>query len=117
MGNAEAPGTDAATAPSAEPGVAATASAAAAAPEKPAKKEKKEKKATTYTAVVTAMSKRPYGQAVVELDNGEVWSEQQASHAFLVNVGDTVTLKKSMFSSSYQLVAPGGRAYRMTRLE
>lgn len=78
---------------------------------------KKENQPTTYTAVVTAMTQRPYGQAVVELDNGEVWSEQQASHAFLVNVGDTVTLKKSKFSSGYKLIAPGGRGYRVTRLE
>jgi hypothetical protein len=70
-----------------------------------------------YTAVVVAMRERPHGQVVVTLDNGQVWSEQYASRAFLVDVGDTVTMKKGTFSSSYQLVAPGGRGYRMTRLD
>ena len=70
-----------------------------------------------YTAVVVAMRERPHGQKVVTLDNGEVWSEQYASRAFLVKVGDTVTMKKGMLSSSYRLVAPGGRGYKMTRLE
>ena len=70
-----------------------------------------------YTAVVTAMRTRPHGQVAVTLDNGEVWSEQYASRGFLVEVGDTVTMKKARFSSAYRLVAPGGRAYTMIRLE
>ena len=70
-----------------------------------------------YTAVVVAMYKRPLGQMVVTLDNGEVWSEQYASRAFLVDVGDTITMRKSRFTRSYRLVAPGGRGHKMTRLE
>ena len=70
-----------------------------------------------YTAVVVAMYERPYRQMVVKLDNGEVWSEQYASRAFLVAVGDTITMKQSRFSRSYRLVATGGRGYKMTRLE
>ena len=70
-----------------------------------------------YQAVVVAMYERPYRQMVVKLDNGEVWSEQYASRAFLVAVGDTITMKQSRFSRSYRLVATGGRGYKMTRLE
>lgn len=70
-----------------------------------------------YTAVVVAMRQRPHGQMVVTLKNGEVWSEQFASRAFLVDVGDTITMKKSRFTPAYRLVAPGGRGYKMTRLE
>ncbi len=70
-----------------------------------------------YTAIVVALRERPHGQMVVTLDNGEAWTEQFASGAFLVDVGDSVTMKKGMFSSRYQLVAPGGRVYRMTRLD
>ncbi len=73
--------------------------------------------AREYTANVVAIRERPHGQMVVTLDNGEVWSEQFASRAFLVDVGDSVTMKKGMLSSRYQLVAPGGRVYRMTRLD
>ena len=70
-----------------------------------------------YQAIVVAMYKRPYGQMAVTLDNGEVWSERFASRAFLVDVGDTITIKRVRFSSGYRLVAPGGRGYKMTRLE
>lgn len=73
--------------------------------------------AREYQAVVIAMYKRPYGQMAVTLDNGEVWSERFASRAFLVDVGDTITMKRSRISQSYRLVAPGGRGYKMTRLE
>jgi hypothetical protein len=69
-----------------------------------------------YTATVVAMRERPYGQKVVTLDNGEVWSEQFASRSFLVEVGDTVTMKSGRFSKSYRLVAPGGRGHKMTLL-
>ncbi len=95
---------------------AATAGTAAAAIAEPEKKEKKKKRPRQYTAVVTKMDSRPHGQVVVTLDNGEVWSEQYASRAFLVKVGDTIELKKSRFSSGYRLVAPGGRGYEVTRL-
>jgi hypothetical protein len=51
------------------------------------------------------------------LDNGEVWSEQFASRAFLVDVGDKVTMKRGMLSKGYRLVAPGGRGYQVTLLD
>lgn len=76
--------------------------------------DSKRERPREYTAIVVGMRERPRGQMVVTLDNGETWSEQYASHSFLVNVGDTITMKSGKFSSAYRLVAPGGRAYRMT---
>ena len=70
-----------------------------------------------YTVTVVAIHERPHGQKAVTLDDGEIWSEQYASGAFLVNVGDMVTMKKGLLSSSYRLIAPGGRGYRMTLLD
>lgn len=70
-----------------------------------------------YTATVVAMRERPHGEVVVMLDNGEVWSEQFASRAFLVDVGDKVTMKRGRFSKGYRLVAPGGRGYQVTLLD
>ena len=86
---------------------------------KAARRAKKEqaKASREYTAVVVNMRKRPHGQVVVTLDNGEVWSEQYASRGFLVRVGDTVTMKKSRFSSAYRLVDENGKGYEVTRLE
>ena len=83
----------------------------------PAESAPKQEPVNEYTAVVTAMRTRPHGQVVVTLDNGETWSEQYASRRFLVEVGDTVTMKKARFSSAYRLVAPGGRAYTMIRID
>ncbi len=62
------------------------------------------------------MRKRPYGQYAVTLDNGEVWSEQFASHYFPVEVGDTVTIKKR-WPSGYRLVTESGKGYNVTRLD
>lgn len=78
--------------------------------------KEQEKAQREYTAVVTAIRTRPHGQVAVTLDNGEEWSEQYASRSFLVKVGDTVTLKKSRFSSAYRLVNEDGRGYPVTRL-
>ncbi|MEE4161761.1 MAG: hypothetical protein V2I25_04575 [Woeseiaceae bacterium] len=98
--------------------VPAAAPQASAAPEPDAAAAEKTGKAKNeYTAVVTAMRTRPLGQVVVTLDNGESWSEQAASHRFLVEVGDTITMKKARFSSAYRLIAPGGRGYAMTRVD
>jgi biotin carboxyl carrier protein len=110
-GSTNAPAEPAA-AEAAPPAVAsqpATSPRAEAAPTEESRKE--------YSAVVMDMRTRPHGQIVVTLDNGETWSEQYASRTFLVEVGDTVTMKKSRFSSAYRLVAPGGRAYSMTRVD
>ncbi len=129
---AEATGS-AAVAPAADPAAAAPAAAPAAAAAQPgsdyrlmskeekraarrAKKEQ-EKARREYTAVVTGIRTRPHGQVAVTLDNGEVWSEQYASRAFMVSVGDTITLKKSRFSTGYRLVDEKGKGYAVTRLE
>lgn len=76
---------------------------------------KKPDRPREYTAAVVEIRERPHGQKVVTLDNGEVWSEQFASRAFLVDVGDTVTMKRRTLSRAYRLVAPSGRGYPMTR--
>jgi hypothetical protein len=70
-----------------------------------------------YIATVVAIRERARGQMVITLDNGESWSEQYASRGFLVEVGDSVTMKKGLLSSSYRLIAPGGRSYKMTRID
>jgi hypothetical protein len=56
-------------------------------------------------ATVTALSKRPQGELVVTLDNKQVWA-QRYPESFVVNVGDTVTIK-STFIGSYLMVLRG----------
>ena len=98
--------------PSAMPPAAQAETSAAVVPP-PAERERPRE----YTATVVAMRERPHGEVVVMLDNGEVWSEQFASRAFLVDVGDKVTMKRGMLSKGYRLVAPGGRGYQVTLLD
>lgn len=68
-----------------------------------------------FTAVVTAVSKRPLGHHVVELENGQIWAEEFASSYFPVEVGDTVTIKKRFFTG-YRLVAPSGKGYSVEKV-
>ena len=116
---APAPAAEAAV-PAAEappaPQSAPSAQAAQPAPQRNASVVELRERPKEYTATVVALRERPYGQMVVTLDNGEVWSELSASRSFLVEVGDTITMKSGRFSKGYRLVAPGGRGHKMTLL-
>ena len=107
-----APAAEAPPAPQAEPAGAA----AQATPQQNASVTEPRERPQEYSATVVALRERPYGQMVVTLDNGEVWSELSASRSFLVEVGDTITMKSGRFTKSYRLVAPGGRGHKMTLL-
>lgn len=70
---------------------------------------------TEISATVTEVSKRPYGEHVVTLDNGQVWTEKQAESGFRVKVGDTVIIKKGTFGG-YRIVR-GSRSSAAVRVE
>ncbi len=67
-------------------------------------------------AVVVAVSKRPGGQKIVTLENGQVWVEKMAVFGFRVEVGDTILLKKGNFGG-YRMVGRGRRASQVRRVE
>jgi 3-oxoacyl-ACP reductase-like protein len=67
-----------------------------------------------FTAIVTGVDRRPLGQHVVVLDNGQTWSQQTAESYFPVEIGDTITIKKRMFSG-YRLIAENGNAIKVER--
>jgi len=126
-----APPAPSATAPAAATATAAAAAAAAPAAKAPAataaasdttlsaeerfglsdeQQRKKENqpepdKVDHLNGTVTALSKRPQGELVVTLDNKQVWA-QRYPESFVVNVGDTVTIK-STFIGSYLMVLRG----------
>ncbi len=64
---------------------------------------------------VTRVDRRPHGEHVVYLDNGQVWSEQTKSSYFPVKTGETVTIKKRKYGG-YRLVTESGKAYDVERL-
>ncbi len=64
---------------------------------------------------VTRVGRRPHGEHIVYLDNGQVWSEQTKSSYFPVKAGETVTIKKRKYGG-YRLVTESGKAYDVERL-
>lgn len=70
--------------------------------------------AERLNAAVTQVSKRPRGELVVTLDNGQVWAQKTAGYIPL-EPGDQVTILKGALRS-YRLIA-NGRSTPVTRVE
>lgn len=68
------------------------------------------------TAHVSGIVTRPRGELVVTLDNGQTWSQTQASAPFALQEGDSVKIKAGAMSA-YLLIAPSGRTTRVTRIK
>jgi hypothetical protein len=66
------------------------------------------------TARVTDVATRPHGELVLTLDNGQVWQQIEAVAGWSVKAGDQVIIRSGAFSS-YRLLAPSGRATKVTR--
>jgi hypothetical protein len=66
------------------------------------------------TAAVTAISKRPRGEMVVTLDNGQVWAQKDAQY-LPIKVGDQVTILAAALHSYKLIVA--GRVTSVTRVQ
>jgi hypothetical protein len=67
------------------------------------------------TATVTAIDKRPRGELVVTLDNGQVWAQKSPDRYFPLKVGDPVAILAGSLGS-FRLIA-GSRATPVTRVE
>ena len=66
-------------------------------------------------ATVTAIDKRPRGELVLTLDNGQVWAQKEAGAYFPVKVGDPVTILAGTLGSFRLIVA--NRATAVTRVQ
>jgi hypothetical protein len=67
------------------------------------------------SATVTSIDKRPRGELVVTLDNGQVWAQKNADRYFPLEVGDTVEILAGALGS-FRLLA-GSRATAVTRVQ
>lgn len=67
------------------------------------------------SATVTAIDKRPRGELVVTLDNGQVWAQKSADRYFPLEVGDPVEILAGSLGS-FRLIA-GSRATAVTRVQ
>lgn len=66
------------------------------------------------TATVTAIERRPRGELVLTLDNGQVWAQKGAGAHFPVKVGDPVAILAGALGSFRLVVA--NRATAVTRV-
>ena len=70
---------------------------------------------TEMHATVTKISSRPYGELVLELDNGQVWEQNEKKSAFIIKVGDGVLIRKAKFGS-FMLSTDDGATSRVHRI-
>jgi hypothetical protein len=64
-------------------------------------------------AAVIELERRPHGQLVLTLDNGQVWAQKTAETA-RVKVGDRIAIKKASFNS-FLMVLPNNTTVRVAR--
>ena len=67
------------------------------------------------SATVTAIDKRPRGELVVTLDNGQVWAQKSAERYFPLEVGDPVAILAGSLGS-FRLIS-GSRATAVARVQ
>jgi hypothetical protein len=66
-------------------------------------------------AVVSGVARRPRGELVITLDNGQVWAQLTPQEFFPLQAGDTVVIAKGALGS-YSLATPAKRGAKVTRL-
>lgn len=52
-------------------------------------------------ARITALSRKPGGEFVVTLDNGQVWEEAETTSHLPLRSGDDITIKRGMLGAFY----------------
>jgi len=78
--------------------------------------EKRELALEQIDARITAIGRRATGEAVITLDNGQVWLQAESLSAARLRVGDQVVIRKAALGS-FQLLTPGKIAMRVRRVK
>jgi hypothetical protein len=65
-------------------------------------------------AAVTGIKTKPYGELILELDNGQVWEQTEKQSTFLIKEGEKVRIRKRALGS-YFLTADSGATTRVRR--
>jgi hypothetical protein len=69
---------------------------------------------TELHAAVTKISAKPYGELVLELDNGQVWTQNEKKSSFIIKVGDKVVIRAAKLGS-FMLSTEDGATSRVHR--
>lgn len=67
-------------------------------------------------ARVTAVRKRPAGEQVLTLDNGQVWTQTEARQQPQFEVGDVVIIKRGLLGSFLLTLQKGSASTRVQRI-
>ena len=71
---------------------------------------------TEISATVTDVRKRGYGELVVTLENGQVWTEKEKESGFRIKEGDTVTIRQGTFGG-YRMIGRSNRSSQVVRVK
>lgn len=66
-------------------------------------------------AVVAKVSTKPYGEVVLELDNGQVWEQPEVTSTFIIKAGENVVIRQAKLGS-FLLRADSGATARVRRV-
>ena len=66
-------------------------------------------------ASVTKITSKPFGELILELDNGQVWEQPEKKGSFIIKEGDTVVIRQARFGS-FMLTAGSGATTRIRRI-
>jgi hypothetical protein len=66
-------------------------------------------------AVVSGVARRPRGELVITLDNGQVWVQLEPQAYYPLEAGETVRISKGVLGS-YLLTTPAKRGSKVTRI-
>jgi hypothetical protein len=66
-------------------------------------------------AKVTNVTTKPYGELMLEFDNGQVWEQPEKKFAFLIKVGEGVVIKQHKLGSFF-LTTDSGAVTRVRRV-
>jgi hypothetical protein len=106
----------------AEPSAASAASAAQRDPEDEfgrrgmLDRKSRDSKLERLSVKVTELSRKPRGEIIVTLENGQIWQQRDASVNLNVRVGDTVTIREGALGG-YWLSNTARQSAQVTRLK
>ena len=78
--------------------------------------DRKARKLERLTVKVTELSRKPRGEIIVTLENGQIWTQRDASVNLNVRVGDTVTIREGSMGG-YWLSNAARQSAQVTRLK
>jgi hypothetical protein len=80
-----------------------------------AEQEKVAPARTELRAAVTKVTKKPYGELVMALDNGQIWEQPEKKSSFVIKEGENIRITQGAMGSFF-LVADSGATTKVRRI-